>query len=115
VQAKRRSIMHARLTTFESSPDDLSEAVKVAREQVLPLEREMPGFAGLGVFVDREAGRLVSLTLWRSEQEMRRSEDAARLVTRLAVREVGGKRVATEIMEVALLELAPQPAMSAPS
>jgi hypothetical protein len=103
--------MHARLSTFEGTPEEIAEGIKVARDQVLPLEREMPGFAGLGIFVDRDAGRMVSLALWTSEEEMLHSEEAARFVTRLAVREVGGKRIATQIMEVAVLELAPQPAV----
>jgi heme-degrading monooxygenase HmoA len=99
--------MHARMFAFEGSPDEIESAVAMAREQILPLEREMPGFRGLIVLTDKEAGRVVSVSLWESEEQMRGSEESARMITRLAAQSLGGKRRAAEQLDVALFELRP--------
>jgi heme-degrading monooxygenase HmoA len=97
--------MHARMFTFEGSPEELDEAARVAREQILPLEREMAGFLGLILLTDKEARKLVSLTLWESEELMRGSDESARLIARLAAQTVGGKRRSVEPFDVAVFEV----------
>ena len=69
--------MHARMFTFEGSPEEIEAAVALTREQILPLERGMPGFGGLILLSDKEEQRLISVSLWESEELMRRSEEAA--------------------------------------
>jgi heme-degrading monooxygenase HmoA len=98
--------MHARMFAFEGSPEEIEAAIALAQEQILPLERQMPGFRGLILLSDKEAGRLVSLSLWESEEQMRQSEESARTIVRLSAQSVGGKRVSIEPFDVALFELA---------
>jgi heme-degrading monooxygenase HmoA len=98
--------MHARMFEFEGSPEEIEAAVALARDEILPLERQMPGFRGLVLLADKEAGRLVSLSLWESEEQMQESEASARMLTRLGAQSIGGKRVAIEPFDVALFELA---------
>lgn len=98
--------MHARMFTFEGTPEEMEAAVTLTREQVLPLERRMPGFRGLILLSDSEAQRLVSVSLWESEELMRQSEEAARTIVRAATQSLGGKRLSIEPFDVAVFELA---------
>lgn len=91
---------------FEGSSEEIETAVALAREEILPLEREMPGFRGLILLSDKEAGRLISLSLWESEELMLQSEESARMITRAAAQSLGGKRRSIEPFDVALFELA---------
>ena len=63
------------------------------------------GFRGLVLLADNDARRLVSLSLWESEEQMHESEASARMITRLATQSVGGKRVAIKPFEVALFDV----------
>jgi heme-degrading monooxygenase HmoA len=98
--------VHARVFTYEGSPDEIDAAIQLGREHILPLEQQMEGFRGLIVLADREAQKLVSLTLWENEELMRASEESARMLTRFAAQSVGGKRRSIEAFDVALFELA---------
>ena len=97
--------MHARMFEFEGSVEEIEAAVALGREEILPLERQMPGFRGLILLSDKEANRLVSVSLWDSEEQMQQSEASARLLTRLGAQSIGGKRVGAEPFDVALFEL----------
>jgi heme-degrading monooxygenase HmoA len=74
--------MHARMFTFEGSPEEIEAAIGVARDQILPLERQMSGFRGLILLAHEETQKLVSLSLWESEESMLQSEESARTLTR---------------------------------
>ena len=98
--------MHARVFTFEGSPEEIDAAIELGRRQILPLQQQMAGFRGLIVLADKEAQKLVTVTLWDSEDAMRQSEESARTITRFAAQSVGGHRRALEQFDVALFELA---------
>ena len=68
--------MFARLTTFEGQPERVDELTSHAGEQVFPALREMDGFSGVIGLADRQSGRVVSVTLWETEEAMRASEEA---------------------------------------
>ena len=91
---------------FEGTREEIEAAVALAREEILPVERQMSGFRGLILLSDEEAGKLVSLSLWESEELMHQSEESARIITRLAAQTLGGKRRSIEQFDVALFELA---------
>jgi heme-degrading monooxygenase HmoA len=97
--------MHARMFAFEGSSEEIEAAVALARDQILPLERQMPGFRGLLLLSDKEEQRLISLSLWESEELMLQSEAAAKTITRAAAQSIGGKRLTIEPFDVAVFEL----------
>ncbi len=66
--------MYARVTSGAGDPDRLAKAI---REQVLPAAEKMEGFKGLLSLVDRQSGDGFSITLWESEEALRKSEEAA--------------------------------------
>jgi len=98
--------MHARMFAFEGSSEEIEAAVALAREEILPLEREMSGFRGLILLSDKETGRLITLSLWESEELMLQSEASARMIIRVAAQSLGGKRRSVEPFDVELFELA---------
>jgi heme-degrading monooxygenase HmoA len=97
--------MHARMFEFEGGTEEIEAAVALGRDEILALERQMPGFRGLIVLSDKDAGKLISLSLWETEEQMRRSEESARTITRLAQQSLGGKRRSIELFDVEIFEL----------
>jgi heme-degrading monooxygenase HmoA len=97
--------MHARVSIFEGSPDQIDDSLRQVREQVLPRAREMDGFKGLIALGDRQSGKTLGITLWESEEAMRASEEAAnRMRTESA--EASEEQIAgVERYEVGLFEV----------
>jgi heme-degrading monooxygenase HmoA len=70
--------MHARMSIFEGRPDKIDEALRQAREGVLPQAKEMdPGFKGIIALADRQSGKMLGITFWESEEAMRATEEGA--------------------------------------
>jgi heme-degrading monooxygenase HmoA len=97
--------MHARVSRFEGSPEQIDELLRHAREQVLPQAKQDEGFKGLIALGDRHSGKTLGITFWESEEAMRASEeDANRLREESA--EAGGQQIAgVERYEVDLFEV----------
>jgi heme-degrading monooxygenase HmoA len=62
--------MHAQVTTVEVSPAKLDEATHHLRQHVLPELQQMEGFEGFIVLGDQRSGKLLSISLWESEEVM---------------------------------------------
>ena len=97
--------MHARVSIFEGSPDQIDEMLRQAQEQVLPSARQMDGFKGLIALGDRQSGKTLGITFWESEEAMRASEEAANRM-RGETAEASGEQIAgVERYEVDLFEI----------
>jgi heme-degrading monooxygenase HmoA len=97
--------MFARVSTFQGSPDQTAEGIRITRERILPLARLQDGFKGIYLLFDRESGRSLAITLWETEEDMKASEDAA-LRARTESAEAAGEIIlGVERYEVALQEL----------
>jgi heme-degrading monooxygenase HmoA len=97
--------MFARVSTFQGPPDQTAEGIRVAREQILPVARLQDGFKGIYLLFDRESGRSLSITLWKTEEDMRASEEAALRARAQSAEASGDVIVSVERYEVALQEL----------
>ena len=101
--------MHARLSTFEGSPDQtpeqIDESLRQAREELLPQAKQMDGFKGAIILVDRQSGNSRSITFWESEEAMRASEEAANRVREESAEAGGETIVGVERYEVGLFEV----------
>jgi len=69
--------MHARLVTSQFQLDKLEEAGQLYRESILPEVRQLPGFKGRMVLVDRSKGKVIAITLWESEADARASGEGS--------------------------------------
>jgi hypothetical protein len=69
--------MHARIATFESDPAKVDDAISMVRAQVESGETP-PGLEGarMMMLVNRETGKGVGITLFESEEAMRRGDEA---------------------------------------
>ena len=69
--------MHARIATFESDPARLDEAIDLVRGEVESGETP-PGLEGakMLMLVNRETGKGLGVTLFESEEAMRRGDEA---------------------------------------
>ena len=95
--------MHARIATFEADPARADEAVAAARQQVESNWANPP--AGLEtakemyMLIDREHGRGLGITLYETEDDLRRGHEALNQMTPPAE---GGRRTDVALYEVAL-------------
>ena len=99
--------MFGRLTRFAGVADDgtLELYLRLVRERVLPVVRDMPGFGGYLALSDGERGVVLVLTLWASEQLMQASEETTVQLRSQAAGKVGATVVSVERFHVAISEL----------
>ena len=97
--------MHARVSIFEGSPDQIGEGLRQAREQVLPRARQMDGFKGLIALGDRQSGKTLGITLWESEEALHASQEAANQLREESAEASGEQVAGVERYEVGLFEL----------
>ncbi|HMC06839.1 MAG TPA: hypothetical protein VKG89_05530 [Solirubrobacterales bacterium] len=96
--------MHARMTRYEgAAPEDIEETLET-KKGVLPTEfGQTEDMTGAVFLVDRERGTVIVISLWRSEEAMRASEDEATRVREEVARP--GETASVERYEVALLSV----------
>jgi heme-degrading monooxygenase HmoA len=62
--------MHARVTTFQVQPGKIDEVIDITRDSVLPDAREQKGFRGELLLTDRNASKVIAVSLWEAETDM---------------------------------------------
>jgi steroid delta-isomerase-like uncharacterized protein len=70
--------LYARLTSLQGKPEKVADGIRYMQETVVPAAQQLSGFRGLISLADRKSGKGVSLTLWESEDALRRSEEAGK-------------------------------------
>jgi hypothetical protein len=68
--------VYARVATFESDPSQVDEAIRIVREEVAG--DTPPGLEGakMLMLVSRETGKGIGVTLFESEDALRRGDEA---------------------------------------
>jgi heme-degrading monooxygenase HmoA len=92
----------ARVSTFTGTSDEVDEAIRQAREDLVPRLEQLDGFRGGYVLVDRQNGKTLAVTLWESEEAMRASEEEANTLRSEAAEALGTQMVGVERYEVAV-------------
>jgi hypothetical protein len=89
--------MYARVATFESDPSTVDEAIGMVRTEVESGETP-PGLEGakMLMLVDRQSGRGLGVTLFESEEAMRRGDEALNAMSPGATE----RRTSVEFFEV---------------
>ncbi len=87
--------MFARVTSLAGAPDRADEGIRNFQEQVLPAGRQLAGFKGACLLMDRTSGDALAVTIWESEEAMRGSEEAASRLRAGAAQEVGATAAPT--------------------
>jgi len=94
--------VYARSTTFMARPESIDAGVAEVRDQVMPRIQRMEGCVGLSMLADRESGRCIATSAWRSEEAMRASDEELRPV-RDRVGEMLGASPQVDEWEIAVL------------
>ena len=68
--------MHARTTTLELDPSRLDDAIRQLESEDVPRWKELDGFKGFTLLVDRQSGKALGTTYWESKEAMDASEEA---------------------------------------
>jgi hypothetical protein len=68
--------MYARIATFESDPSTVDDAIKLVRDEVQGDTPEGLEGAKMMMLVNRETGKGLGVTLFDSEEAMRRGDEA---------------------------------------
>jgi hypothetical protein len=68
--------MYARIATFESDPSTVDDAIELVRKEVQGDTPEGLEGAKMLMLVNRETGKGLGVTLFDSEEEMRRGDEA---------------------------------------
>ena len=95
--------MYARIATFESDPASVDDAIAMVRREVESGETP-EGLEGtkMLMLVNRETGKGVGITLFDSEEAMRRGDEALSAMNPGAA----GRRTSVEFYEVPVHSLA---------
>jgi heme-degrading monooxygenase HmoA len=65
----------ARSTTYMARPESIDAGVAQVRDEVMPELQQMEGYIGLSMIVDRQSGRCIATSAWRSEESMRATDE----------------------------------------
>jgi hypothetical protein len=91
--------VYARIAKFEGGdPDRFVAAVDEDAGRETPPEG-LEGVKGVWMLVDRQSGTTLGITLFESEEELRRGDEALNAMSPPA--DVGGRRTNVEMYEVA--------------
>lgn len=72
--------MYVRQTRHHLPPHRIDPVIEDIRTKQMPKMAREPGFGGGYILADRITGRVVGLTMWDNESQMKASEDSARSV-----------------------------------
>lgn len=92
--------MYARFTTIQGKPEKIEDAIRVVENDVIPASKVLPGFKNGYWYADRKSGKMLSLTLFETEQDLEKSEDAASQLRKNATEKLGFEIKNVERFEV---------------
>ncbi|TMC51148.1 MAG: hypothetical protein E6J14_01555 [Chloroflexi bacterium] len=101
--------MYVRSSRVQFPPDQLDRAIAHFKEVTVPAAKQVAGFAGSVLAVNRSSGDCTATTFWESRDALEASEDAGTRLRTQAASAAGGSVVSVQRYEVALREMAGPP------
>jgi len=95
--------MRARSNTVQADPAMVDRLTAFARDDVMGMYRDMPGFVGISMLADRDSGRCIITTAWESDEAMRASDERADASRQEALTMIGGADVQVETWDVGVM------------
>jgi len=68
--------MYARHVTTYVKMDKMEEALKIFEDSVIPEGKAQEGYFGIYLLTNKESGKIVSITLWNSQEDARANEES---------------------------------------
>ena len=94
--------MHARSAVIEMSPDKIDAAISQFEDDLLPRYREISGYKGFTLLVNRESGKAFGVSFWESEEGVSASDELGAEARKAMADTGGGSAQSREVWEVAL-------------
>lgn len=91
--------MLAQITSVQLEADELAGLVRFCEEK-LPAFREAAGFKGFYLLNDRQSGKVVTISLWNSDDDRRQHEAKGAQVRKEAGAELGIAPPPVDLYEV---------------
>ena len=66
--------MFARVRVTQGVPEKVEEGIRQFRDVVVPAYKDVAGFRGGYMLVDRAKGKLIGVTFWETERDMHATE-----------------------------------------
>jgi len=92
--------MFARVRTTSGVPEKVDDGIRHFREVVVSSYKEVTGFKGAYLLVNRESGKIVGVTLWNTEANMRATGTTSERLRAAGSQVVGGTTPSPEEYEV---------------
>jgi heme-degrading monooxygenase HmoA len=93
--------MFARVSTIQGTPEHLEEAIRYLAAPAT--FRQAKGFKGNYLLVDRESGKMLTITLWETEADLQATAQAVNPLRQEGARLAGAAEPAlVEVYEVAI-------------
>ena len=67
--------MFARMTTMETKIGKIDKFVEIYEKSIVPAAKSQKGYCGAYFLVNRKTGKVVSITLWDSEEDALANEE----------------------------------------
>jgi heme-degrading monooxygenase HmoA len=81
----------------------MDEGMQIVRDSVLPTARQQPGFKGGLWLLDRSTGKIIAITLWETEADLKAGETSGYYQAQIAkVAHVLATQVVREVYEVSV-------------
>ena len=93
--------MLARINSVQTATDQLDGLIKWAGDR-FPDAREAPGFKGFYMLADRQTGKVVSISLWDSDDDLRQFEARGAQMRKEASSDLGIAPTPVDTYEVVL-------------
>ena len=96
--------MHARISRVQAPVDRIDDRISEFTGKVLPALREMDGYAGHALAVDRGSGDSQVVTFWETESALEASEEAAGRLRTQSTTAAGASVVSITRLESVIME-----------
>jgi heme-degrading monooxygenase HmoA len=96
--------MFVRLTRVQNQLDRLDAAIANYQQVLLPQARQLSGFNGAVLLVDRSSGAGISVTYWETEEAVRASEQGAAAIRAQATQATGATVGDIDAFELVIVE-----------
>jgi len=60
--------MYARTITAALVPGKGDEAIRIFRDEIVPIIRDQPGYVGTAIYLDREQNKARTVSYWESQE-----------------------------------------------
>ena len=92
--------MFARVSQYSVPPERQEQVHRAAEEHIGPALKMQRGFCGDLLLSDKKNGRMLSVTLWESEEDMHATDEASNWFRSFGAQETGGRVETVEFYEV---------------